>query len=154
MHYYVNKMYHQCIPLKGGWEFLMSFPPIWKWNLRAVSLTPLFYISYFVFSAQPCCSFCLILFCFWPILLTFFSPLNLHFPIGCFCFFMVRIKMSILVGGMCSIYYSCHIMIYIWHWYWRLCIYTINIIIYSYTVFLICVCFCQIFFRIFVVWQW
>ena len=32
-------------------------------------------------SALSCCSFCLILFFFWPILLTSF-PLNLHFPKG------------------------------------------------------------------------
>ena len=38
----------------------------------------------FCSSAQSCCSFCLILFCSWPILLTSF-PLNLHFLKGRLC---------------------------------------------------------------------
>ena len=52
-------------------------PPVW--NLRTVGLIPLFYISSFVLLPKSCCSYSLILFCFWPILQTSFS-LNIHFP--------------------------------------------------------------------------
>ena len=66
--------------LQSNWLAILMSPPVQ--NLRAVSLIPLFYLYILsCSSAQTCCSFCLILFCFWPI-----DSSDLFFPETSFFF--------------------------------------------------------------------
>ena len=78
--WYLCTMY-VCVPPKGWQRFLMSPPYLESQGFQ-------FSILYiFCSSAESCCSVCLILFCFWPILLTSFS-LNLHSSLCGSCLFV------------------------------------------------------------------
>ena len=66
---------------KGGRGFMMS---------KGFQFDPTCRYLLFSSSGCSCCSFCLILFCFWPIFLAYFS-LNLHFPKGrLFCVVLLK----------------------------------------------------------------
>ena len=100
------------VPPKGDRGISDSLPPVW--NLRAVSLIPLFYISSLVLLPSPV-ALTLTLFCFCPILLTTFS-LNLIFPKGrLFCvalvfLFVWAFTRWVLLLVVCAAYTA------IWHW--------------------------------------
>ena len=105
-----------CVKSERVWEFvaipgrgfLMSPPYL---ESQGCQFDPNFLYLPVCSSALSCLYFCIILFCFWPILLNYFS-LNLRFPKGrLFCLALVFVSLSgyersILVGGMCSI--CCH----------------------------------------------
>ena len=114
---------------------LWCLPPVW--NLRALSLIPLFYLSSFVFLPSPVAFSVLFVFAFWPIFLTSFS-LNLHFVKGRFFFvahvvFFLSGYESCFVRGMCSIFchmalVCVHLSIYIvvnLRWFWSILFYNI-----------------------------
>ena len=70
------------------------------------------------FSALSCCSFCLVVFCFWSILLTYF-PLNVHFPKGrLFCEAVVVVGFwGERLGAEYFSWWYVHHNAAIWHWY-------------------------------------
>ena len=68
-----------CCPPKGGRGVPMSLPlpPPPCLESQGCQFDPTSLYLLFCSSAQSCCSFCLIISCFWPVPLTSFS-LNLH----------------------------------------------------------------------------
>ena len=90
--------------------FLMSPPLSGNWGLSVWSHFSIFPLLFFCLA---CCSFCLILCCFWPILLSSFS-LNLHFAKGrLFCVALVFSLFERLGDEYVSWWYVQHMLLYL-----------------------------------------